>query len=172
MREISTHVDIHASASLVWDILTDFAVYRRWNPFIRSVHGDARRGDTILITEQRGAAKRTGIREKGGTTVRRTVKHVREPRELYWLGTWGTASVFASERRFRIETLANGSVRFHQTERFRGAAVPFLWNWLQWRLRPGFSGMNLALKQRAERAHAENEATRTRPNPRATALAL
>src|SRR5882757_8429978 len=98
MREISTHVDINAGATLVWDILTDFATYRRWNPLVRSVLGAAHRGDTILITEQRG-----NHQQGSGTTVRRTVKHVREPRELYWLGTWGLASLFASERRFRIE---------------------------------------------------------------------
>jgi hypothetical protein len=161
MREITTHVDIQAGASLVWDILTDFATYRRWNPLIRSVLGAARRGDIILITEQRGDATR--IRAARGTTVRRTVKHVREPRELYWLGTWGVASVFASERRFRIESLADGRVRFHQSERFRGAAVPFLWSLLQRRLRPAFAGMNDALKARAERAHAEYVATQTRP---------
>lgn len=170
MREISTHVDIHASASLVWDILTDFATYRRWNPLIRCVLGAPRRGDTILITEQRGTAPRASLRDTRGTTVRRMVKHVREPRELYWLGTWGTASVFASERRFRIESLANGNVRFHQSERFRGAVVPLLWSVLQRRLEPGFSGMNQALKARAERAHTEQETLRTRPGPRTEAL--
>ena len=158
MREISTHVDINAGATLVWDILIDFATYRRWNPLVRIILGAAHRGDTILITEQRGDRQRGS-----GTTVQRTVKHVREPRELYWLGTWGLASVFASERRFRIESLVAGGVRFHQSERFRGAAVPFLWSGLQRNLPPAFCAMNDALKVRAERAEAENIASRTRP---------
>ncbi len=160
MREISTQIDIHASASLVWDILTDFATYRRWNPLIRSVLGSARRGDTILISERRGESKRAGVLETGAKMVLRTVKHVRQPRELYWLGTWGLPSVFASERRFRIESLSGGGVRFYQIERFRGAAVPFVWAALRGR-EHAFDGMNEALKARAERADAEFQAKRT-----------
>jgi len=162
MREISTHIDINAGASLVWDILTDFATYRRWNPLVRNILGAAHRGDTILITQRRGTGARFASTGRA-TTVRRTVKHVREPRELYWLGKWGIPSVFASERRFRIESLAAGGVRFHQSERFRGAAVPFVWLGLRRDLTPAFRAMNDALKARAERAEAEHIATRTRP---------
>jgi hypothetical protein len=91
------------------------------------------------------------------------VKHVREPRELYWLGTWGFASLFASERRFRIESLADGHVRFHQSERFDGVAVPFVWAGLRRRLIADFGAMNDALKERAERAESAFEARRARP---------
>jgi hypothetical protein len=34
MREIATHIDIDAGASLVWSVLTRFAEYRRWIPLI------------------------------------------------------------------------------------------------------------------------------------------
>jgi len=159
MREISTHTDIEASASLVWDILTDFATYRRWNPTVRSILGTARRGNTIVITERRAAFSPWA---NGASNFRRTVKHVREPRELYWFGTWGSASVFACERRFRIESLQTGQVRFHQSERFRGVAVPFVWAGLRRRLLADFGAMNDALKERAERAETEL-ARRTRP---------
>jgi hypothetical protein len=160
MREISTHVDINAGASLVWDILTDFGTYRRWNPLIPSVLGSARRGNTIMLTQKRGA-DRVGRT----STVRRTVKHVREPRELYWRSNGALEAVFASERRFRIESLPDGRVRFHQSERFEGVAVPFLWPGLQRGLTTEFGAMNLALKVRAERAEAEYAASRTRPGP-------
>jgi hypothetical protein len=155
MREISTYIDIDASASLVWDILTDFATYRRWNPTMRTVLGSAERGNTILITQRRDAGGAAAQRSRGGWTVRRTIKHVREPRELYWLGTWGSASVFTSERRFRIESLPAGRVRFHQCERLRGVAVPFVWWGLRHKLTPAFRAMNDALKHRAEVAEAQ-----------------
>ena len=161
MREISTHVDINAGASLVWDILTDFGTYRRWNPLIPSVLGAARRGSTIMLTQKRGA-----VRIGRTTTVRRTVKHVREPRELFWRSNSALESMFASERRFQIETLPDGRVRFHQSERFRGLAAPFLlWVGLRRDLASSFGAMNQALKARAERAEAEHVATRTRPGP-------
>lgn len=160
MREICTHTDIQASASVVWAILTDFATYRRWNPAVHSILGTPRRGSTIVVTERRAAFSPWSDE---ALSTRRTVKHVREPRELYWIGTWGSASVFACERRFRIESLETGKVRFHQNERFRGAAVPFLWAGLRRRLLTDFGAMNDALKQRAERAEAEFAARRTRP---------
>jgi len=164
MREISTHIDIEASAALVWQILTDFATYRRWNPLVRSILGTARRGDTLLVTQRRVDGAAVSRRSAGTTIVRRTVKHVREERELYWLGTWGSASVFASERRFRIESLEMGGVRFYQSERFRGAAVPLVWSRLRRDLTPAFRAMNEALKGRAERAEAEFAARRP-PEP-------
>ena len=35
MREISTYVDIDANRGLVWEVLTDFARYPDWNPYVR-----------------------------------------------------------------------------------------------------------------------------------------
>jgi len=151
MKEISTFVDIEASASLVWNILTDFATYGRWNPTLRTVRGEAERGTTLFITERRDArADSTGQGRHKSRILRRVVKHVREPRELYWLGTWGSASVLSTERRFRIESLQAGRVRFHQIERLRGFAVPFLWWGLQRKLTRGLRAMNDAIKRRAE----------------------
>lgn len=157
MREISTHVDIDAGASLVWDILTDFGAYRRWNPLIPRAQGHAHRGDTIRLTQRRGA-----VRAGRESSVTRTIKHVRAPRELHWRGSWTLASWFSSERRFRIESLSEGRVRLHQSERFRGIAVPFLWLGMQRRLFADFGSMNRALKARAELAEANFAAERGR----------
>jgi len=163
MREICTHVDINAGASLVWDILTDFPTYQRWNPLLRSIRGAARRGDTIVITEKRTHNGKL-VRSSPSSTVRRTVKHVREPHELYWRGGWAADSIYATERRFRIEALRAGGVRFHQSERFRGLVVPFLWLSLRRERLPAFQAMNQALKARAERAEVEINAARSRPS--------
>ncbi|HEU0201264.1 MAG TPA: SRPBCC domain-containing protein [Burkholderiaceae bacterium] len=159
MREISTHVDIDAGPSLVWAILTDFPAYRRWNPLMRTVLGVLTRGNAIRITEQRQAGSSRGAKV---TTVQRTLKHVREPRELYWLGGWAPAWLYATERRFRIESLAEGRVRFHQDERFRGMLVPFVWPGLRRDVTPAFHAMNKALKARAERAQADVAAGKAR----------
>jgi uncharacterized protein YndB with AHSA1/START domain len=37
MKELHSEIEIDASAERVWAILTDFASYPRWNPFIRSI---------------------------------------------------------------------------------------------------------------------------------------
>ncbi len=40
MREILTNIQIDASESKVWKILTDFPKYKDWNPFIISASGE------------------------------------------------------------------------------------------------------------------------------------
>jgi hypothetical protein len=174
MREIATHIDIDADASLVWSILTHFGAYRRWNPLIASVLGFARRGHTIMLVQRRGAV-RTG-RE---TTVIRIVGRVREPYELHWRGSCAHESWFASERRFRIDALAPGRVRFHQSERFDGIAAPFLWRGLRRSVASDFAAMNHALKAQAERIEAgfawmraQRYANSSEPEPVALALAV
>ncbi len=39
MRLIETQIDVAASASSVWKILTDFPAYSDWNPFITEIEG-------------------------------------------------------------------------------------------------------------------------------------
>ena len=40
MREIRINILIQAPVKKVWDVLTHFAEYPHWNPFIKSLEGD------------------------------------------------------------------------------------------------------------------------------------
>lgn len=151
MLEIRTHIDIGASASLVWGILTDFGSYRRWNPFIRSIVGQAQVGTSIQVTQD--------VAIVGAASLRSKLTHVREPRELRWLGHWALPGIYSAERRFGIESLPRGGVRLHHNERYRGMIVQFTQRRLQQVIEPAFSAMNLALKRRAERAEGPATAT-------------
>ena len=144
MLEIRTYIDIGASASLVWGILTDFGSYRRWNPFIRSIVGQAQVGTSIQLTQN--------VVVVGADSIRSRLTHVREPRELRWLGHWALPGIYSAERRFGIESLPRGGVRFHHDERYRGIIIQFTQRRLQQVIEPAFGAMNLALKHRAERA--------------------
>jgi len=146
MHEIRTNIEIKASAGLVWAILTDFSTYKRWNPFIRSVVGQAQTGNSIQVTLQ--------PQGEAATTFRPTLTHVREPRELRWFERWTLPWFYSAEHRFSIESLPNGRVRFDQTQRYSGVLVPFLRKRLQRTSTPAFHAMNAALKARAERAES------------------
>ena len=39
MKQLHTEIEIDASAKRVWELLTDFASYLEWNPYIRSISG-------------------------------------------------------------------------------------------------------------------------------------
>jgi hypothetical protein len=153
MREVCTHVDINAGPSRVWAILIDFAAYPRWNPLIRNVRGSPSQGDRVQVTEQLSAGS-LGVSPSPVTTVERTLKYASESHQLSWLGDWLSAWIYATERRFRIEALPEGGVRFHQSESFSGVLAGFAWSRLRRDLPPAFDGMNNALKARAERAES------------------
>lgn len=47
---LQSAVDIKASASRVWDILTHLDRYAEWNPFVTEASGTLRRGEFIDLT--------------------------------------------------------------------------------------------------------------------------
>src|SRR5271169_4703820 len=75
---IETKVEINAPASRVWAVLTDFARYPAWSPFITAIAGKPAAGERLSIT----------IRPPGKSaiTMRPTLVAVTPERELRWLG--------------------------------------------------------------------------------------
>nr|WP_319373964.1 SRPBCC family protein [uncultured Methanobacterium sp.] len=47
MKEIYTEIEINASASTVWDILTDFDKFPKWNPFMKKISGNLQEGANL-----------------------------------------------------------------------------------------------------------------------------
>ena len=144
MPEIRTQIEIDAAPDTVWGILTDFAAYSDWNPFVTSIEGD----------QVVGGRLRVRVEPPGGpaTTFSPTVSRIDGGRELRWLGHLGVPRIFAGEESFRLEPTDSGGTTFHHGERFSGVlAVPTLW-FLRTRTQRGFEAMNAALKARAEGA--------------------
>jgi hypothetical protein len=146
MRQIQTHIDIDAPASIVWAILADFGTYDRWNPLIRGILGRPAIGRQIEI--------RLTLPSGAIVAARPTIVHLREEREMRWLERWATPGAFTSDRRFRIEQRSEGGVRFHHSELTRGIVLLLLDLRRRLRGRSDLDAMNRALKLRAERAWA------------------
>lgn len=142
MKELITQIDIDAPASRVWEILTCFEEYPRWNPFIRSAEGELVEGGRLKILIQPSGTKAMAFRARLLT--------VDAPRELRWLGKLLIPRLFDGEHRFRIEPLSENSVRFHHSEKFRGILVPLFSRSLDRDTLRGFNEMNMALKEQAE----------------------
>jgi hypothetical protein len=148
MHTVETEIEIGANADGVWSILTDFDAYPRWNPFIRSIKGVARKGASLDVHVQLDGAK---VR-----SFRATVLAADRPSELSWHGRLLVPGILDGEHRFAIETLSNGKVRFRQSEPFGGLLVPFLRRTLEGPVQRRFMEMNVALKERAEAAVRAN----------------
>ena len=140
MRRIATAVDIDATALAVWGILTDFAAYPEWNPFIRRIEGEPRVGARLRVTIQPPGRK--------PMTFRPTVVVAEPDRELRWLGRVLMPGIFDGEHAFIVEDKA-GDCRLRQEETFRGLLVPAFAAMLADTQR-GFAALNAALKRRAE----------------------
>lgn len=142
MKELRADTEIHAPAERVWQLLTDFASFPQWNPFIREAIGEAKPGSRLQIRIQPSGAS--------GMTFRPTVLKAEPNRELRWLGRLLVPGLFDGEHIFSIEPLDENRVRFVQREKFSGLLVPLFASSLDRDTKRGFDEMNQALKARAE----------------------
>jgi hypothetical protein len=143
VRTIETEIHIDASASDVWNVLTDFAAYPDWNPLLTEASGVPEEGERLRIrVEPPGLPAQTF--EPRVLTA--------EPGErLVWKGRLLVPGLFDGRHEFVVEPTDEG-VRFVQRETFSGLLRPLL-------LRPrklerGFDAMNAALKARVEAGDA------------------
>jgi hypothetical protein len=142
-KQIVTEIEIDATPSRVWQVLTDFEKYPTWNPFIKKISGVAARNEKLEVHMPD---------PRGGTMIfTPTVLAAERDRELRWLGR-SEGDVFNGEHRFLIEPIDNNNkVHFTQSEKFTGSMVASLEGWLDTAVKQNFEDMNRALKQRAEK---------------------
>jgi len=140
MKEIHTEIEIHAPAERVWQVLTDFAAYPHWNPFIRRIEGEIKAGARLHVFVHPSGGK--------GMSFRPTVLTAEPHRAFRWLGHLWVPGLFDGEHSFTIEPLGEDRVRFIQSERFGGLFLTLLKKMLDRDTRHGFEEMNRALKLR------------------------
>jgi hypothetical protein len=144
-KEIVTEIEINASPSRVWWVLTDFKNYQTWNPFIKKISGIPARNEKLEVhmPDPRG----------GMMVFTPDVLVAERERELRWLGR-SEGNAFNGEHCFLIEPIENNNnnnkVHFTQSEKFTGSIAASLEGWLDTVVKQNFEDMNRALKQRAE----------------------
>ena len=144
MKELHSEIEINASVERVWDILTDFASYPQWNPFIRNISGLPAPGERLEVRLEPPGGR--------GMTFKPKVLNAEPNRELRWLGNLLVPGLFDGEHSFTIQPLEEDRVRFVQREAFKGVLVPVFARSLDTNTKRGFEQMNRALKGRAEGA--------------------
>jgi hypothetical protein len=147
MKVLNNELEINASAERVWQLLTDFAQFPQWNPFIQRVSGEPTAGAQLKVTIQPSGTQ--------ATTIRPTVLKAEPNHELRWIGHWLMPGLFDDEHIFTIEPLAADRVRFTQREIYTGLFAAFQVHSRNADTRRGFREMGQALKTRAEQLRSE-----------------
>jgi hypothetical protein len=138
---IEFQTTIGASPDRVWGILTDFAAYPDWNPFVRAISGDLRTGSQLIV--------RIAPSGGAGMTFKPVVTELREAAVLEWLGHFIIPGIFDGRHRFELAAVSDGTTSFTQSETFSGIMIPFVSSMLK-DTEHGFGAFNEALKSRSE----------------------
>ena len=135
--EIKTSIDIQASPEKIWNILMNTADYPKWNPFIKSLEGEIKEGQTIQIVLPEMKFK--------PVILKRDVN-----KELLWLGKLLVKGLFDGAHRFKIIPLTEDTCRFEHSEEFNGLLVGLFRKKLETNTKSNFITINQALKSLAE----------------------
>jgi hypothetical protein len=107
---IDTTIDINAGPDAVWDVLTDFASYKEWNPVMR-IEGAPEVGTKLAV------------HLTGGMSFKPKVLAATPGKELRWLGKLGLRGIAAGEHFWVLTANEDGTTRLNHGERYSGALV-------------------------------------------------
>lgn len=179
MKELYTEIEINASASVVWDILTDFNNFPNWNPFIKEISGNLQEGSQIevFITPPKNRSFQKNHRffdapknqrffegffgrakifdfckppNSNGMRFKPKILTCKPKEEIRWLGNLWIPKLFDGEHSLIIEKISENKILFIQKEKFSGLLVPFFSSLLE-DTKSGFEMMNQALKREVEK---------------------
>ncbi len=140
--KLHTEIIIQASISNVWEILSDFAKYKDWNPFILSAKGNLTVGEKLTVK-----IKPPGL---DAQTFKPIVLKVRPQQEIRWAGVALLSWLFRGEHYLELKMLDPQTTKLIHGEIFSGVLVGCLVNRLKGAVHAGFLEMNKALAKRVE----------------------
>ncbi len=95
MKEICTEILINSSPAIVWDIITDFENYGKWNPFIKEISGVIQQGSPLQVFIK--PPKSNGMKFK------LKILKVEPQKEIRWLGKLWIPKIFDGEHSLIIK---------------------------------------------------------------------
>ena len=142
MMENRNELEIQATPEEVWDVLTDMGKHAEWNPLIYRAEGKIEVGHKVHLS-----ARTASMDRNFGCLVVRVVPD----REFQWNWHIGFPFLMKGEHVFRIESINEESVRFINSEIFKGVLVPLWRKDLATNAKDAMVAMDKALKDRVER---------------------
>jgi hypothetical protein len=141
MKELRTEIEINASPEKVWQILTDFDQYSKWNPFIHHAIGKAEMGAKVDISFKKNTKD---------MTLHCKVTKLIPNHKLGWAYKVFLSVLWHGEHTFTIEPAGENRVRLIDSEVFTGLLIPFQAKDIDTNSRRDFEAMDKALKIQAE----------------------
>ena len=140
---IKTQIVLPASPEKSWDVLTDFARYPDWNPYLPRVEAKFVSGESVSFTlvDENFPEPLELAAQLGEVSVNRS---------FYWTGRLGIQGLFDTRHVFELYPRDDGNTDLHHYEEFRGI-IPALLPQREKRAeytRAAFERMNMALYQR------------------------
>ena len=141
MKSLHAAIEINAPTERVWQVVSDFARYPEWNPFIVRAAGIARVGERLDVTIVAPGMKPASFRPR--------VLDFAPGRLIRWKGEFKLPGLFDGRHALIVEPLDGGRSRFTTHEDVSGILLPFLGK-VMTSSQQGFELMAGALKKRAE----------------------
>jgi hypothetical protein len=141
MKSLHAEVEIGAPAERVWQVVSDFARYSEWNPFIVSAAGRPHVGERLDITIAAPGMKPVNFRPR--------VLDLEPGRLIRWKGEYKVTGLFDGRHALIVDPLQDGRSRFTTHEDVTGILLPFTGK-VMTSSQQGFELMARALKERAE----------------------
>ena len=112
MPVYQTSFEINAPATRVWEVLTDFRSYPKWNPQIPWASGSIEQGARIHL--------RLTLPGRPAMDLSAIIEQARTCELLTWRGHVGAPWFFEGYRKLEIEPFAAARVRVTTWKTFRG----------------------------------------------------
>lgn len=142
MKTIQTEIIIDADISKVWNVLMDFENHPKWNPFIKSISGEKKVGNTLTVSIKPP--------DGNGMTFKPRILILEQYREFRWKGKLLIKGIFDGEHFFKMESQDSGKTKFIHGEKFSGFLVSVMGKMLD-KTKYGFELMNESIKKECEK---------------------
>lgn len=134
-----TSIDLPYSAKQVWEQLTNFETYSKWNPLVSSLEGSIKKGGEIRVFI-------VPLQQFYKATISAYVPQ----QELSWEGVQWLPSLLTGRHYYQLEAIDAQHTRLHHWEYFTGLASWFLSKKLLHKMETAFVHHNRALYQQLQ----------------------
>jgi hypothetical protein len=139
---ISTEIQIECDIERAWVILTDFAGYRTWNPYIVRIDGEPQAGSAISVHLSQGNGRQLIVQPIELISV--------SPFTMRWQGGLPDRSKFAGDHWFELSSPYPGETLLRHFEYFTGSRLAEFLKTHAQVVEDNFNRFNRALKSRCE----------------------